>query len=98
MEARDTRAADPIEERKLKMQIQEGIERSKRQENLILIGVPEYDKKDEVIGQIIDVLVPEVQIKFRVMGRVGRRSDLQTKPRPIRLVFEDQIHKRRILT
>jgi hypothetical protein len=79
----------------------EMLEREKRRNNLIIRGIKETkdcDEKEEV-DKILEALVEEVNIKYEIVGRVGRlesdRGDIRS--RPLRIRIEEVEHKRRLL-
>jgi hypothetical protein len=92
------------------MQIQEKMlemmERDKTKNNLILIGVSEYERGDdekERVEKIVEALIQETRVKYKIMGRVGRKEPRAGTtagggcPRPIRIVVEDTGDSRRLL-
>lgn len=44
---------------------------------------------------MVDSIVKEVQIKFQVLGRIGRKSEI---PRPVRIKLVDVEDRRRVLS
>lgn len=89
---------DKANERKLRMEILEMQERSKRRDKLILMGVPEEGaggEGTEIIHDVIEGLLPGVAVEYKVVGRIGLKGQ---KPRPVRILVEDPGHRRRLLS
>jgi len=83
--------------REMEMKVKEVMEREKRRSNIVVMGMEEEsDEKDtECIGKMMAILIPEVGIKYEVMGRIGKKSD---KIRPLRVKLTDLGDKRRVLS
>jgi hypothetical protein len=85
----------------------EVMEREKRKQNIILMGITEcenVDEENQTLEKIMAKLVPEALVRFEVMGRVGRKDKdakpeggAKVRPRPVRICVEDISHRRRIL-
>ena len=78
----------------------EMLERENRRNNLIIRGIKKSkncDEKEEV-DRILEALVEEVNIKYEIVGKVGRlESDRrESRSKPLRIRVED--HKRRLLS
>ena len=58
------------------------------------MGIPEEQDSDVKIHELIDTLMPEVKIDYIIIERIGARGLVA---RPIRVKFEDNNHKRRLL-
>jgi PHD-finger len=98
VEVREERGRDAVEERKLEVQMREVLERDKRRNNLVVMGLGEEENEQvtgKLIEKIIDELMPEVQVGFKMIGRIGRKGE---KARPVRIEMVEPAHKRRILT
>jgi len=80
------------------IQIKEGIERDKRMDKLIVMGIKEEDDVKEVVGNIVSKLIPEnpERIEFKVLGRIGK--EVKDKLRPVRIEIADLYDRRRILS
>lgn len=48
-----------------------------------------------VVEKVFEELIPEVGIKYEIMGRIGRQEQLVT--RPLRIHIHDSEHRRRLL-
>ena len=83
-------------ERDMEMKMKEVLEREKRRLNVVVMGLPEESEEEDraKIGTIVNSLIEEVQIKFLVLGRIGKKGE---KPRPLRVKFENLEDKRRVL-
>lgn len=83
--------------RKLQMEVAEAIERDKRRNKLVIMGVPEEEEAEGekgIIRDIVDCLLQETRAEFVCVGRIGRKG---VKPRPLRIIMEDNIHRRKLL-
>jgi PHD-finger len=97
-EVREERGRDAAEERKLEVQMREVLERDKRRNNLVVMGLGEEEEEQvtgKLIEKIIDELMPEVQVGFKIVGRIGKKGE---KARPVRIEVVEPAHKRRILS
>ena len=77
----------------------EVMEREMRRNNLIIRGIKESTKDDEhaEVNRIIEELV-EVNIKYVIVRRVGKKDKEGGKSRPLRIQLEEVDHKRRLLS
>jgi hypothetical protein len=81
----------------IRMGVVEEMEREKRRNNLVLMGVPEEGLDGEVreiVADVINALIPEVKVEFVLMGRIGKRGN---GTRPVRVKVDDQSHRHKIL-
>jgi hypothetical protein len=81
----------------IRMGVVEEMEREKRRNNLVLMGVPEEGldgEGREIVADVINGLLPEVKVEFVLMGRIGKRGN---GTRPVRVKVDDQSHRRKIL-
>jgi hypothetical protein len=82
----------------------EVMEREKRKNNLVFMGIKESTEKEEkeFMDKIMEILVEEVVISYDIIGRVGRKGagdrDVIDKPRPLRICINDVGHKRLVLS
>jgi hypothetical protein len=79
------------------------MEREKRRNNLIFMGIKEGEDEKAVVEGIVDLLVTEAKVNFEIVGRVGRRTvagdkEDEMKPRPLRVCIEDVSDRRRLLS
>lgn len=95
-----------VDDKQIQEKMIEMMERDKRKNNLILIGVSEYERGEEEqkrVEEIVEALITEANVKFEIMGRVGRKDPRpgttagRVRPRPIRIVVEDTGDRRRLL-
>ena len=82
-------------EREMEMRVREVMEREKRKLNMVFMGLPEKDDENDKndIRKILDALVPEMNIEFELIGRIGR-----SEKRPVRVRMIDAADKRRVLS
>jgi hypothetical protein len=75
----------------------EMLEREKRRENIIIRGIKVSTEIEErkAVETILEELIPEMEIKYEIMGRVGRQE--QSIARPLRVHIQDSEQRRRIL-
>jgi len=91
---------DKEDDRKFQMRINEGIERSKRMDNLVVMGIKESEdnETEENITEVLDELISGVVIGFKILGRIGKEDSERNKVRPVRIQVLESQHKRRILS
>ena len=84
-------------DKEIQQKMIEMLDREKRRENIIIRGIKVSTEKEErkVVETILEELIPEVEIKYEIMGRVGRQEQLI--PRPLRIHIQDGEHRRRLL-
>lgn len=77
--------------------MKEVLEREKRRLNVVVMGLTEGSDEEDLgkIRKMVDSIVKEVQIKFQVLGRIGRKSEI---PRPVRIKLVDVEDRRRVLS
>lgn len=83
------------------MKMAEMMERDKRRNNLVFMGIMEDDKEREKVAKIVELLVQEVEVKYKIIGRVGREGTTGVegkKIRPLRICVEDVGHRRLLLS
>lgn len=92
-------------DKEIREQMYEVMEREKRKNNLILVGVEEGlddQIEKEVVEKIIETLVPETKVKIEIMGRIGRKEQNriggEMRPRPLRLNVQDFDDRKRLLS
>jgi PHD-finger len=81
----------------IRMGVVEEMEREKRKNNLVLMGVPEEGNDGEgteKVAEVINGLIPEAKVDFVLVGRIGKKEN---GTRPIRIRVEDQSHRRKLL-
>ena len=89
-----------VKDRVMQQKMIEMLEREKRRNNLIIRGLTESTDCDEnaEVDRIMETLVEEVTIRYRIVGRVGRQEkEDKTRCRPLRIRVEDLEQKRRLL-
>ena len=89
-------------DKEMQQKMIEMMEREKRRNNIIIRGISESmdcDEKTEV-DRILEVLVEEVNIKYEIVGRVGRleKEGGAGRCRPLRIRNEELDHKRKLLS
>ena len=65
------------------------MERKKRKDNLVIIGVPEEEDKNQIreyCSNLLMEVTDEENIKFQIWGRIGKRGE---RARHIRICVED---------
>lgn len=93
---REVGGSGRTKEREVQIQVLEMMERTKRRNNLILMGIPEEGKDgegSEIVQDVVNGLMTE-KVEYEVMGRIGVKG---SKPRPIRIRVGDIVQKRKIL-
>jgi hypothetical protein len=81
----------------IRMGVVEEMEREKRRNNLVLMGVPEEGEngeRREIVNNVISGLMPGVQVNFELVGRIGKKG---VGTRPVRIKVDDQNHRRKLL-
>jgi len=86
-----------MKDKDIQQKMIEVMEREKRRNNLIIRGIKESSDEHADVNKIIETLVEEVNIKYEIVGRVGKRDSEGGKSRPLRIQLEDVDHKRRLL-
>jgi hypothetical protein len=84
------------ENREIQVKVTEAMEREKRRNNLVILGMKETDNdeyKDDV-EELIKELMGGLYVKIQVGERIGRKDG---KARPVRITVEDLRHRRNIL-
>jgi hypothetical protein len=86
-------------DRTMQMEVAEALEREKRKDKIVVIGIEEETEggpsDGETVTDILDSLVTEYEVGFTVIGRIGKK--VENGRRPIRVMIEDQESRRRIL-
>ena len=84
-------------DKEIQQKMIEMMEREKRRENIIIRGIKASTEIEEMraVEKIFEELIPEVGIKYEIMGRIGRQEQLIT--RPLRIHIYDSEHRRRLL-
>ncbi len=89
-------------EREMQQKMLEMMEREKRRNNMIIRGIKESnDQADRLaVDRVLGALVEELEIKYEIIGRVGRldKENEVRKDRPLRIRIEDIEDKRRLLS
>jgi len=88
-------------DRELQQKMLEVMERDKRKNNLIFMGIKEATEEEEnkMIKDIMETLVEETDISYEIFGRVGRKDTNNAgKARPLRIIIEDIGHRRWVLS
>jgi len=91
-------------DKELQQKMYEVMEREKRRYNLIIRGIKESKSCDEKVEveRILDTLVPEARIEYKIVGRIGRTEieseGKENRSRPLRIRIEDIDQKRRLLS
>ena len=86
------------EEREMQMQMVEVMERDKRRNNLIVMGIEEGKSDQEVEGkikEIIAVVMDKEAVEMMIKGRIGRMKDGSS--RPVRVEIASPAARRQIL-
>jgi hypothetical protein len=95
---RDESKKNEVNMRKdIRMGVVEEMEREKRRNNLVLMGVPEEGKDGEgreIVADVISGLIQEAKVEFVLVGRIGKKG---AGTRPVRIRIEDQGHRRKLL-
>ena len=85
-------------ERNIQMKITEALERDKRKNNLVFMGIPEADdgdEKNEIIDKIVKELMGGELCRVNVGERIGKKGN---KPRPVRVGVEDSKKRNTLLS
>ena len=101
-ESKETTSAGAVsnirEERKLKAEVAEVIDRENRKKNLIIMGLEEgtneEESESEKVAEIFRELLEGVPVRLGTVERLGKKGD---KVRHIRVTIEDQYTRRKIL-
>jgi Holliday junction resolvase RusA-like endonuclease len=85
-----------VNNKDLKMQVTEAIDRERRRNNLMVFGLPEgTDEEDlEQMTDIISCVVQGTKVDFVTAGRLGKKCE---KCRPLRITIEDFNERRLVL-
>jgi hypothetical protein len=86
-------------DKEIQQKMFEVMEREKRKKNLIIRGIKEegeINERDEV-KKILETLIVD-NIKYDIIGRVGKKGTEGSKGRPLRIQVEDVDQKWRILS
>jgi len=91
---------EKADDRKFQMRINEGIERSKRMDNLVLMGIKEGNdsETEDNIAKVFNEIIPGVEIGFKILGRIGKEDSAGNKTRPVRIEVLESQHKRKLLS
>lgn len=84
-------------ERQLQMEMAEAIERDKRRNKLVMMGIPESNcevRENDIVREVLDCLVGETKVEFENLGRIGRKGD---RARPVRILIVDNTCRRKLL-
>jgi len=82
-------ARAPGNDRNIQVKITEALERDKRKNSLIVMGIPEQDDgddKNEIIENIVKELMQGELCRINIGDRIGKKG---SKPRPVRVGVED---------
>ena len=85
--------------KEIRMEVVEEIEREKRRDKLVLMGVPEEGVDgggEDIVRDVVQGLMAEVKIQYQVLGRVGKKIDGRM-PRPVRIRVDDVAHRKKLL-
>jgi hypothetical protein len=88
------------ERREIRMEVHEELEREKRKDKLVIMGVPEEGEDGggtDIVKDVVSGLMNEVQVEFVVLGRIGKKGTAPNVSRPVRIRVEDGNHRRRLL-
>lgn len=89
-------------DKEMQQKMIEMMEREKRRNNIIIRGISESMECEErtEVDRILEVLVEEVDIKYEIVGRVGRveKEGGAGRCRPLRIRIEELDHKRKLLS
>jgi len=97
-EKEESRKNEASMRKDIRMEVAEEMEREKRKNNLVLFGVPEEGSEGlgrERIVEVIKGLVPEAEVEFVVVARIGRKESGAI--RPVRIRVEDPGNRRKLL-
>jgi hypothetical protein len=100
---REEAKGSKVMDREMQGKMLEMMEREKRRNNLIFMGIKEGDDEKASVEGIVELLVTEARVNFEIVGRVGRRGvagddQEEVKPRPLRICIEDVSDRRRLLS
>jgi len=95
-----------VDDKHIQEKMMEMMEREKRKQNLVLIGVTEsasVEEENEKVAKIVEALIQEATVKYEFVGRIGRK-DTEARPqgakirsRPVRISIEEISDRRRLL-
>ena len=89
---------DRRRERELHAQVVETMEKEKRKNNLIIMGVSEEMNEKETEGfvaEMLSTIVGTEKVEMKVQGRLGRKES--DKKRPVRVEITDAVARRTIM-
>jgi hypothetical protein len=90
-----------LERRDIRMEVIEELEREKRRDKLVIMGIPEEGEDGggtDNISDVVNGLMDNVAVEFVVIGRIGIKGTGPTaKARPVRIKVQDATHRRRLL-
>lgn len=93
------RVMNRTKERELQMQVVETMEREKRKNNIIIMGLSEEmneKETEEFIGEMLGVILETEEVELKVHGRIGKKQD-GDKKRPVKVEIKDATVRRRII-
>ena len=83
--------------RVVRMEVVEELERERRRDKLVIMGIPEEGEDgdgEDIVKDVVAALMEEVVVEFKVIGRIGKMG---SKPRPVRIRVQDVGHRRKLL-
>ena len=84
----------------IRMEVVEELEREKRRDKLVIMGIPEEGEDGggvDIVKDVIHGLLPGVKVNFTMVGRIGRKVEGARGPRPVRIRVEDAGHRVKLL-
>ena len=84
--------------REVRMEVAEELEKERRRNRLVLMGIPEVGEDGggkDMVDEVMKGLLYGEKVQFQVLGRIGRKG---VKARPIRIMMEEREQKRKILS
>ncbi len=84
-------------DRKIQIQLFEVIEKEKKKNNLVIMGLPEMDNDGDIkntIGEILNYVTEEENCEFEFMERIGKKGE---RARPTRIKINNIASKIKIL-
>jgi hypothetical protein len=85
------------QDREFQVRLTEAMERDKRKNNVVIMGINEDLSEDETrdfIDDMLAKLMDNEKTKIEVKGRIGKNRD---KCRPVRVEIEDHIYRRNVM-
>ena len=87
------------EDREFQLRLTEAMERDKRKNNVVIMGLSENmteQETNEFIEEMFTTMMEREKSRYEIKGRIGR-SVQSNKCRPMRVEFEDPVYKRNLM-